>query len=578
MMNNRNFIPFFSIAPASFLLIILISANLLFAQQPAFPTAEGGGKFTSGGRGGAVYEVTSLLDNNSPGSLRYGINLTGARTIIFKVSGTIYLTSTLEIKNGNLTIAGQTAPGDGICIAGFPTVIKSDNIIVRYLRFRLGDLNNTAEDSFWGRNQKNIIIDHCSMTWSVDECASFYDNENFTMQWCIIGESLFHSVHPKGEHGYGGIQGGTKATFHHNLYINNTSRNPRFCGARYHIPTASTETVDFVNNVIYNWGFESIYGGELGQQNIRKNYFKPGPATINTMRDCIFHPTVSTDPAAGYGTFYIADNFVEGYSSATSDNWGVGVHGVADSIKARIKSNTPFTFSDIAMQQAQDAYQSVLNDAGANRPRRDAVDTRLLQEARTGIANFEGNYYKQVFSVPDPSVKTGIIDSQTNTGGWPALSSVSSSPDSDHDGMPDSWETSNGLNPADPSDRNGIHSSGYTNLEVYLNGLADGSIVSVSRDQNIPSGFQLEQNYPNPFNPSTIIRFSTGSKGYVAVKIFDIQGKLVNTLFNGEKGAGNSELVWNGTDSLGNFCSSGVYLCNIVFNNQQKSVKMMLLK
>ena len=560
------------------LFIFLVTPINLFSQQPAFPTGEGGGRFTSGGRGGAVYEVTTLLDNNSPGSLRYAVNQSGARTIVFKVSGTIYLGSTLEIKNGNITIAGQSAPGDGICIAGYPTVIKTDNVIVRYLRFRLGDLNSTAEDSFWGRNQKNIIIDHCSMTWSVDECASFYDNENFTLQWCIIGESLFHSVHPKGEHGYGGIQGGMKATFHHNLYINNTSRNPRFCGARYHIPTASTEVVDFVNNVIYNWGFESIYGGELGQQNIRNNYFKPGPATISSMRDCIFHPTVSADPAAGYGTFYIADNYVEGFPEVTADNWGKGIHGVADTTAARIKSEIPFAVNDISMQTAQEAFDAVLNDAGANRPKRDAVDTRLLQEARTGISNFEGNYYKQVFSVPDPSKKTGIIDSQTNAGGWPQLNTVSPPADSDHDGMPDYWETANGLNPSDASDRNNVQSSGYTNLEVYLNGLADGSVVSAAENKRLPVGFQIEQNYPNPFNPSTIIKFYTGERGFVAVNIFDIQGKLVNTLFKGEKQAGESELVWNGKDSLGNFCSSGVYLCNIVFNSQQKSLKMMLLK
>jgi len=440
-----------STAAFHFLLIALsLAAAPGEAQLLAFPGAEGFGRFTSGGRGGKVLEVINLNDSGA-GSLRAAIEAEGARTIVFHISGTIALQSELRIENNNLTIAGQTAPGDGICLKDYPLIIAADNVIIRYLRIRLGDAKKLEADAINCIRQKNILLDHCSMSWGIDEVASFYDNENATVQWCLISESLNHSYHRKGDHGYGGIWGGKGASFHHNLLAHHSSRNPRFNGSRTpHAP--EKEIVDFRNNVIYNWGENSAYGGEAGQQNIIANYYKAGPATRVTKNRIV-------EPYDGNGKWYIAENFVFGFSEITADNWA----GVQGNFVNHGRVDAPHPFALIITQTAEQAYESVLANAGAVLPKRDAIDARIIKEVRTGTATYGGTW----------GAGSGIIDSQSEVGGWPMLHSQPAPADQDHDGMADEWERTNGLDPSNPDDRNGdFNKNGYTNLEKYLNSLA----------------------------------------------------------------------------------------------------------
>lgn len=450
-------------------------------QPLAFPTAEGYGKDTKGGRGGKVYEVTNLNDSGS-GSLRAAVEASGARTVVFRISGTIYLKSNLTIRNPNITIAGQTAPGDGICVANYPLSIGADEVIIRYIRVRLGDLAGNVNDATGSRFTKNIIIDHVSASWSVDEVMSIYHCSNMTVQWCIIAESLFDSNHPNNAdpsevspHGFGGIWGSNYGTYHHNLIAHNSSRNPRF--------SSGSGYTDFRNNVIYNWGYNSSYGGEnqqvgdsdpnhsFTQINMVANYYKPGPATQpGNVSYRIVNPsyrTVKTD----YGKWYIADNIMVGNAQVTADNWNGGVQPSGGSGDySIIKLTEPWASMPINQQTAEQAYNSVLDQVGCSLPKRDAVDTHIINDTRTGTATYEGKY-NQIKTVPDKTKKCGIIDTQNDVGGFPTLNSTPAPTDTDHDGMPDNWETANKLNPKDAADRNKIGKGGYTMLEIYLNSI-----------------------------------------------------------------------------------------------------------
>ncbi len=435
----------------------------------AFPTAEGYGKYTVGGRGGRVYEVTNLNDSG-PGSLRNAISAKGPRTVVFRVSGIIDLKSPLTIKNPNITIAGQTAPGDGICIKRHPLNISADEVIIRCIRVRLGDETGADTDAIYCRYNKNIILDHVSASWSIDETMSVYACENVTIQWCIIAESLFNSNHQKGAHGFGGIWGNNHATYHHNLIAHHSSRNPRFAsGSGFN---------DYRNNVLYNWGYNSCYGGEKqggeGDNsfdiNFISNYYKPGPATRpGNVSYRIANPSYRND--SDYGNWYVAKNYVEGHPEVTADNWAGGIQVGSNEILAKLRRTEPWPSMPINEQSVQEAYALVLKHAGVIFPKRDAVDSRIVDEVRKGSATYEGKSYKQMKEVADKSKICGIIDSQEDVGGWPELKSLPAPADSDHDGIPDEWERNNGLNPNDPSDGNKVAKDGYTYLEKYLNSL-----------------------------------------------------------------------------------------------------------
>jgi hypothetical protein len=469
----------------TFLSLVLIS-KISNAQQLAFPTAEGYGKYTVGGRGGVVFEVTNLNDSG-PGSLRAAVEAKGPRTVVFRVSGTIALKSDLVIKNPNITIAGQTAPGDGITLRAYPLLIDANEVIVRYIRVRLGNESGDDTDALTSRFTKNIILDHVSASWSIDETMSVYHGENVTVQWCIIAESLYMSNHKKGsDHGYGGIWGSNYSTFHHNLIASHSSRNPRFA--------SGCQNVDYRNNVVYNWGYESTYGGEVVQLkdeekfnfsniNMVANYYKPGPATeVGAVMNQIAEPW-SRNGDSDYGKWYVAENIMVGSPEVTADNWkGVRpaltrITGVQEAKSGNyaaipaLKLNQPWPAMAINQQTAEEAFQTVLKSAGAILPKRDAVDARITDEARNGYATYEGATYKTQHKVADMSKKTGIIDSQIEVGGWPALKSTPAPIDTDHDGMPDAWEDQNKLNKKDPSDRNKIAEDGYTMLEKYMNSL-----------------------------------------------------------------------------------------------------------
>lgn len=458
---------------------LLLSATVAHAQTAeqktlAFPTAEGYGKYTVGGRGGAVYEVTNLNDSGE-GSLRAAIEAKGPRTVVFRVSGTISLESALRIRNPYITIAGQTAPGDGICLRGYPLSIDADEVIVRYLRVRLGDETKTESDAISSRFHKNIILDHVSASWSVDETMSIYHCENITVQWCIVAESLHASTHAKGAHGFGGIWGSNHSTYHHNLLAHHGSRNPRFCGGAGY--------TDYRNNVIYNWGYNSCYGGggderkdprfQFTEINMVANYYKPGPATEpGRVSWRIANPSWSD---GNHGRWYVADNVMEGNEQVTQDNWNGGIqpNSQEEGVMEAMRRDTPWEAMPIRQHTAQEAYQLVLEHAGAVLPERDAVDTRIINDVRTGAAAFEGAAYKQHHKLADNTVKTGIIDSPSDVGGWPVLKSKKAPKDSDHDGMPDAWEKKHGLNPKDPSDGAALTADGYTQLEAYLNSLTE---------------------------------------------------------------------------------------------------------
>lgn len=426
----------------------IMASNFRPHRPPAFPGAEGFGKYTIGGRGGKVYTVTTLADSG-PGSFREAVEASGPRTVVFAVSGTIALKSPIKIRNSYLTIAGQTAPGDGICIRDYPVTFSADHIIVRYLRFRPGDTVADAQHDGFGGDGSFVIVDHCSVSWSIDEALSINKSANVTVQWCMVTESLYQSSHKKGRHGYGGLWGGPGASYHHNILAHHSSRNPRASGNK------DSGLLDYRNNVIFNWGFNSAYGGELWPRNWINNYYKAGPATGREVRNRIF---IQKDPR---GKMYADGNIVVGFPEISADNWKGGIHFAPDgeANEGTLRVNKPYVVAPVMTHSAEQAYELVLRHSGASL-RRDSVDARIIEEIRTGTARHGASY---------GGGGKGIIDSPADVGGWPELRSLPAPVDSDGDGMPDEWERTHGLDPRDSRDGSLTSvNNGYTHLERYL--------------------------------------------------------------------------------------------------------------
>ncbi|MCW3078937.1 pectate lyase [Segetibacter sp.] len=435
----------------------------------AFPGAEGFGKKTKGGRYGKILVVSNLNDNGV-GSLREAIRVKGSRIVVFAVSGTIHLESKLALTS-DLTIAGQSAPGDGICLADYPVTLSGNNIIVRYMRFRMGDKNqkggmvagNGGDDAFGGTRRTNIIIDHCSISWSTDEVFSVYEGDSTTLQWNLISEPLNYSYHfETGDkdfehHGFGGIWGGKHTSGHHNLFAHCANRTPRFDGIR-NIPE---EFVDFRNNVIYDWASNNAYAGEGGRYNMVNNYYKPGPSTNANVLSRILNP-YKKPPTIPYGKFYVDGNYVEGAEDVTKNNWkGVVMNDGTAADAEQAKAATAFSAEQVQTQSATDAYLLVLQYAGASL-RRDTLDERIIND----VKNRQGRLIDVQGGYPHGTPYELTVNA------WPALKSLPAPTDTDQDGMPDEWEKKNTLNPNDPSDAtlNTLHKH-YTNIEVYLNSL-----------------------------------------------------------------------------------------------------------
>jgi hypothetical protein len=508
---------------ATYLFLLLFITSTVYSQQIAFPTAEGAGRFTTGGRGTptvptTVFEVTNLDDNvSSPpvGSLRWAVtnNSPAApyRTIVFRISGTIRLLGPLSINRANTTIAGQTAPGDGICIADYGVSLGNNNIIVRHIRFRLGDRYQNQgmvdgsgdDDAFGGLDRKNIIVDHCTMSWSSDEALTVYRGDSTTLQWNLVSEPLDYSYHfETGDtayerHGYGGIWGGKRASFHHNLIAHLRGRAPRFDGSRNlpnsTSPVIGSENVDFRNNVIYNWIEYNVNGGEGGNYNLVSNYYKYGPNTLNfntadvNRRSMVINPYRKTSaPVLPYGKYFLEGNHVDNSPTVTANNWlGAAMNGGSLNDTTQSKVTTPFDIAPLNTQTALQAYEAVLAGAGATLPRRDTLDERIANDVRnrTGrVIDVQGGYPHG----------TPFSSSQT---AWPPLNSLPAPTDTDHDGMPDSWETTNGSNPNDASDRNVYASSGYTLLENYLNSITGPLPLTLLTFTAINTGKEVAANW-----------------------------------------------------------------------------------
>jgi len=458
------------------------------AKIPSFPGAEGGGQFSFGGRGGKVITVTSLADRGH-GTLREACEQTvGSRIVVFNVAGVIHLKTPIIIAAPYVTIAGQTAPGDGVCVAGESFWVNTHDVVVRHMRFRRGETKvERRDDSFGGNPVGNIMIDHCSCTWGLDENISFYRHMfnpapgmkdeklptvNVTIQNTISAQAL-----DTYNHAFGSTLGGENCSFMRNLWADNAGRNPSI---------GWNGIFNFVNNVIYNWHNRSVDGGDYtALYNIINNYYKPGPVTSKD--EPIGHRILKPESGRSklgylvFGRVYCNGNIMEGNEAVTKDNWNGGVQVEemenAGQYTDSMRWNEPFPKPEFPIMKAQEAYDFVTTNVGANIPKRDIVDEHILTQVKTGKA-----YYKEGLDsvnffqfkhrrLPKDSYKNGIITDIRQVGGYPEYKGKAYK-DSDGDGMPDAWEKANGLNPKDPSDAiKDCTGDGYTNIEKYINGI-----------------------------------------------------------------------------------------------------------
>jgi hypothetical protein len=509
----------------------------VMAQAPAFPGAEGNGRYTTGGRGGTIVHVTNLNDKGA-GSFRAAVTGSAKKIVVFDVAGVIPLSSELTI-GANTTILGQTAPYPGITLRYYTVRPNGNNIIMRFIRIRRGqekDVNDGA-DASWARNFTGMILDHCSFSWSIDEVASFYDNNNFTMQWCTLGESLNNAGHDKGAHGYGGIWGGKLASFHHNMIAHTSNRAPRFNGARYNWTgyTSNTEyskynwqnavqaeNVDFRNCLIFDWGAGGCYGGPGGGYiNMVNNYYKSTPETSNKNRVTtvsIANSTTSADENTYLdmtSRYYIKGNYVNGYgadydwSGVTYDSgiqlingerytidslyyYGKDVQHVNNSAGipcVKIKLDAPAVpTGEVTTHTAENAYAKILAYGGASLFR-DDVDARYMTEATNGKSTYKGSVTGKLGQIDVVADCDGYTEKNFPTG------SRAAGFDTDNDGMPDTWETANGLNPNSAADAStySLDPKGYyTNIEVYANSLVE----DIMRGGNADAQTTVDEYYP----------------------------------------------------------------------------------
>mgnify|MGYP002623941346 CR=1 FL=1 len=489
-------------------MLLLAAATTAAAQesrQTAFPTAEGYGRYATGGRGGRTYVVTTLDDcaenDLKEGTFRWAVKQPGKKIVTFKVCGTIYLTSALDLNCGDITILGQTAPGDGVCLADYPVTISCENAIIRYMRFRLGQrqVANHEGDGFGINGADNFIIDHCSVSWSIDECLSVSAATNGTIQWCIVSQALNDAGHTKGAHGYGGNWGGTNVTFSHNLIAQCTSRVPRLGGDT---SPETNDCCDLRNNVFYNWGGNGCYGAEAIDVNFVNNYYKPGPSTDQrnaNIQKRICAPGIRTTSYIGtypafahdlhkWGHFYAEGNYNPEHEDMNQDNWTVGIENQVDAsgqdgtwtaaTKDSVHLRQPHEFVHVTTHTAQAAYDLVLAHAGASW-RRDCVDSMIVAQVKGRWGRYasgtNGARYGQIDKQTDNVYNGQLDESQVENGAWPILGySAPARPDSDGDGVPDFYESAWGLDESNPGDGAAILNMGTYKGLAYVEAYWDG--------------------------------------------------------------------------------------------------------